>query len=103
MSTHPRDIPIFKTFTIEDVKSAENAVSEMVSVGFRGKSKGFRILMPKEKRLAQRIGYTVTTGVSYGLRKKGESRDVKYWTYHYDEKHYAIVMVDSAMANKLGL
>ena len=103
VEVHPNDIPISKTYLLSDVKNAEDAVSDMVTRGFRGKAAGFRVLMPKDKRIAKRIGYTVTTGVSYGLRKKGESRDVKYWTYHYDADHYAIVLVDSAVAEKLGL
>ena len=41
--------------------------------------------MPKESKLAKRIGYTVTTGVTHGLRQKNEVRDIRYWTYHHDE------------------
>ena len=94
MAPHPRDVPVSKTFVLRDVVDANEAV---------GKDKGFKVLMPREKRLAKRIGYTVTTGVSYGLRKRGHPRDVKYWTYIHDEKYYAIVLVDSAVADKLGL
>ena len=103
MAPHPRDVPVSKTFVLRDVVDANEAVDNMVSAGFVGKDKGFKVLMPREKRLAKRIGYTVTTGVSYGLRKRGHPRDVKYWTYIHDEKYYAIVLVDSAVADKLGL
>lgn len=100
---HPRDVPVSKTFILKDVTDANEAVEDMVSVGFAGKKEGFKVLMPREKRVAKRIGYTVTTGVSYGLRKRGHPRDVKYWTYMHDKDHYAIVLVDSAVADKLGL
>ena len=100
---HPRDVPVSKTFTLKDVTDANEAVEDMVNAGFAGKKEGFKVLMPREKRVAKRIGYTVTTGVSYGLRKRGHPRDVKYWTYIHDKDHYAIVLVDSAVADKLGL
>lgn len=103
MSAHPRDVPVSKVFELVDVADADAAVDEMVQMGFTGKKTGFRVLMPKEKKTAKRIGYRVTTGVSYGLRKKGDPRDVKYWTYHYDAHHYAIVLVDRAVAESLGL
>ena len=103
MEAHPRDVPVSKTFVLRDVTDANEAVAEMVATGFSGRPEGFRVLMPKDKKTAKRIGYTVTTGVSYGLRKRGQPRDVKYWTYHHDEDHYAIVLVDSAVADKLGL
>lgn len=101
--THPRDVPVSKIFTLNDVADASEAVEHMVSVGFSGRNEGFKVLMPREKRTAKRIGYTVTTGVSYGLRKRGHPRDVKYWTYIHDKDHYAIILVDSAVADKLGL
>lgn len=103
MAAHPKEVPVSKTFNLRDVSDANQAVEEMVATGFSGKPEGFRVLMPKDTKTAKRIGYTVTTGVSYGLRKRGQPRDVKYWTYHHDKDHYAIVLVDSAVADKLGL
>lgn len=103
MDVHPRDVPVSKVFDLKDMVDADEAVAEMVRTGFAGRKTGFRVLMPKEKRTAKRIGYRVTTGVSYGLRKKGDARDVRFWTYHYDADHYAIVLVDRAVAESLGL
>lgn len=103
MAAHPRDVPVSKTFDLRDVADANEAVEAMVGAGFSGRKDGFKVLMPREKRLAKRIGYTVTTGVSYGLRKRGLPRDVKYWTYIHDEDHYAIVLVSSDVADKMGL
>lgn len=103
MTPHPRDIPVSKTFDLRDVADADEAVEEMVQMGFAGRKEGFRVLMPKDKKTAKRIGYAVTTGISSGLRRRGLARDVKYWTYHHDQEHYAIVLVDSAVANGLGI
>lgn len=103
METHPRDVPVSEVFDLKDMADADKAVKRMVRVGFAGRGEGFRVLMPKDPRKAKRIGYRVTTGVSYGLRKKGDPRDVKYWTYHHDGEHYAIVLVDRAVADRLGL
>ena len=51
---------------------------------------------------SKRIGYTVTTGVTKGLRQKNETRDVKYWTYHHDDEHFAIVLIDNSVLEELG-
>ena len=58
--------------------------------------------MPKEKKLAKRIGYTVTTSINYGLRKTDQERNVRYWTYHEDKEHYAIVLVSANVLEELG-
>ena len=101
MDFHPRDLPVARTFDIKDERGAAEAVDEMVRMGFQGRDEGFRVLMPKEKNLAKRIGYTVTTGVTKGLRKR-EVRDVRYWTYHHDADRYGIVLISSASLEKLG-
>ena len=102
MDFHPKDLPIAKTYDLKDEKDANDAVEDMVSLGFKDKKQGFRILMPKESKIAKRIGYTVTTGVTYGLRQKNEIRDVRYWTYHHDDDHYAIVLISNKVLEGLG-
>ena len=102
MEFHPKNIPIFKTFDLRDEKDAVDAVEEMVNLGFKDRKEGFKVLMPKESKLAKRIGYTVTTGVTHGLRQKNEIRDVRYWTYHHDAEHYAIVLISSKALTELG-
>lgn len=102
MDFHPRDLPVSKTYDLRDEKDAANAVDDMVAAGFKNKKDGFRVLMPKEKRVAKRIGYTVTTGVTAGLRGKNEIRDVRYWTYHHDQDHYAIVLISNEALEGLG-
>ena len=102
MEFHPKDLPIFKTYDLKDEKEANEAVEDMVNIGFQTNKEGFKVLMPKEARTAKRIGYTVTTGVTAGLRQKKENRDIKYWTYHHDDEHYAIVLISNRALTELG-
>lgn len=101
MDFHPRDLPISKTYNLTNEGDVPEAVDDMVRIGFRGRNNGFRVLMPKESKTAKRIGYMVTTGVTHGLRKKNEVRDVRYWTYHHDKDHYAIVLISSSVLDSL--
>ena len=102
MDFHPKELPISKTYDLKSEKEAVVAVEDMVKLGFEGRKDGFRVLMPKESKLAKRIGYTVTTGITQGLGQENKSRDIKYWTYHYDEEHYAIVLISSSSLEELG-
>ena len=92
MEFHPKDLPISKTYDLKDEKEAMIAVEDMVNLGFKGKKEGYKVLMPKESKTAKRIGNSVTTGITTGLRQKNEDRDIKYWTYHHDDEHFAIVL-----------
>ena len=103
MDFHPSQIPISKTFVLKDEKDATEAAYEMVNIGFTTEDKGFKVLLPKDnERKAKRIGYTVTTTVTYALRQAEQDRNVKYWTYHEDEDHYAIVFINHQILEKLG-
>ena len=89
MDFHPKNLPILKTYDLKNEKDATDAVEDMVNLGFENRKEGFKVLMPKESKLAKRIGYTITTGVTHGLRQKNETRDIKCWkslTGH----HYAV-------------
>lgn len=97
MGFHPKDLPISKIYDLKDEKDAADAVEDMVNMGFENKKEGVMVLMPKESKIAKRIGYTVTTGVTQGLRQKKEVRDIRYWTYHYDKEHYAMVLISNTM------
>ena len=102
MEFHPKELPISKTYDLKDEKDAADAIEDMVNLGFQNKKEGFKVLMPKESKIAKRIGYTVTTGVTHGLRQKNEVRDVRYWTYHHDKDHYAIVLISNSALTELG-
>ena len=103
MDFHPSQIPIAKTFELKDEKDATDAAYEMVKIGFTTEDKGFKILMSKDdERKAKRIGYTITTTVTFALRQTDQDKNIKYWTYHEDENHYAIVFVNYQVLEKLG-
>ena len=102
MEFHPSKLPIAKVFEVIDEKQATEAAEEMVKMGFSNRKDGFKVIMPKEKRLAKRIGYIVTTTVNYGLRKNKQKRDIRYWIYHHDKMHYAIVMISNEVLEGLG-
>ncbi len=102
MDFHPKDLPIFKTYDLKDEKDASDAVIDMIDLGFSNRKEGFKVLMPKKTKLAKRIGYSVTTGVNFELRKNNETRDIKYWTYHHDNDHYAIVLISNKVLEELG-
>ena len=102
MDFHPNDLPIFKIYDIKDEKDASDAVDDMINLGFSNRKEGFKVLMPKETKLAKRMGYSITTGVNYGLRKKNEVRDIKYCTYHHDSDHFAIILIGSKVLEELG-
>ncbi len=70
MEFHPKNLPISKTYDLKNEKEALKAVEDKVKLGFQSKKEGFKVLMPKESKVAKRIGYTITTGVTYGLRQK---------------------------------
>ena len=102
MDFHPKNLPISKVYDVKNEEEAVEAVENMVNSGFKEKKEGFKVLMPKETKIAKRIGYTITTGVTKGLRQKNETRDVKYWTYHHDDEHFAIVLIDNSSLTELG-
>ena len=102
MEFHPKDLPISKTYDLKNEEDAVKAIEDMVQLGFKEKKEGYKVLMPKETKIAKRIGYTVTTGITKGLREKNETRDVKYWTYHHDDEHFAIVLIDNSVLEELG-
>ena len=103
MEFHPSQIPAIKTFEIDNEKSATIAADQMVNLGFEGIKGGYLVLMPKEKRTAKRIGYTITTAVNYGLRRTDAEKSIRYWTYHYDDERYAIMLVSATVLQSLGL
>ena len=97
-------IPIKETFDLKDEKDAYDAAEKMIQMGFYKEKKGFKVLMPKEsEKIAKRIGYIVTTTVTSGLRRENQHRDIRYWTYHHDKEHYAIVLVSSKVFEELDL
>ena len=102
MEFHPSKLPIAKIFDLKDEKDASDAAAEMIKLGFENGKKGYKVLMPKDSKLAKRIGYIVTTSVNQGLRQNDQERNIRYWTYHHDDEHYAIVLISGNVLEKLG-
>jgi hypothetical protein len=102
MEFHPSMIPIAKTFDVKDEKDASDAAESIVKLGFENRKEGFKVLIPKEQRLAKRIGFTVTTAINYGLRQTNQEQNIRYWTYHQDKDHYAIVFISAKALSDLG-
>jgi hypothetical protein len=102
MEFHPSQIPIAKTYDVKDEKEAEEVAQEMVKLGFSNQKNGYKVLMPKDQKIAKRVGYIITTGINYGLRQTNQERDLRYWTYHQDKDHYAIVLISSKVFEELG-
>jgi len=69
MEFHPSQIPIVKTFVVKDEKAASESAAEMARLGFENQKGGYKVLMPKQEKLAKRIGLTVTTEINYKLRQ----------------------------------
>ncbi len=101
MEFHPSKLPVFKTFEVTDEKEASDTAQEIVKIGFKDRREAIKILMPKEAKLAKRIGYTITTSINYGLRQTNQHRSIRYWTYHHDKSHYAIVFINSDVVGNL--
>jgi thymidine phosphorylase len=87
---------------VKDEKEAEEVAQEMVKLGFSNQKNGYKVLMPKDQKIAKRVGYIITTGINYGLRQTNQERDLRYWTYHQDKDHYAIVLISSKVFEELG-
>lgn len=103
MNFHPSAVPIAKVFDVMDEVQASEAAEEMIAMGFVERKDGFKVLMPKERKLAKRIGYTITTTLNHGLKKTNQARELRYWTYHHDNDHYAIVLISGRVFESLGL
>ncbi len=102
MEFHPSKLPIAKIFDLKDEKDASDAAAEIVKLGFEDRKKGYKVLMPKDSKLAKRIGYIVTTSVNHGLRQNDQERNIRFWTYHHDDGHYAMVLISGNVLEKLG-
>ena len=102
MEFHPSQIPITRTFELADEMAAPGVASEMIRMGFTSQSGGFRIIMTKEKKTAKKIGFTIMSELSTGLRKAKQERDVRYWIYSHDSDHFAMVLIASKVFEQLG-
>lgn len=102
MQFHPSQIPISKTFQVDDEYKTPDIVNEMVRLGFATQRGAFRVIMTKDKSVAKKIGFTIMNELNLQLRKTKQERDVQYWIYSYDTEHYAMVLISSKVLSDLG-
>jgi hypothetical protein len=102
MEFHPSQIPISKTFEVENEISAPEIAAEMVKLGFSAQKGGFKVIMTKDKNVAKKIGFTIMNELNIGLRKTKQERDVRYWIYSHDQDHFAMVLISSRVLSSLG-
>lgn len=102
MEFHPSQIPISKTFQVDNEHKAPDVAAEMVKLGFVAQKGAFRVIMTKDKNTAKKIGFTIMNELNLGLRKTKQERDVRYWIYSYDNDHYAMVLISSKVFELLG-
>ena len=57
MDFHPSQLPILKTFEINEELQVSNAVSEMIKLGFSNHKSALRVLMTNEKDLAKKLDF----------------------------------------------
>lgn len=102
MEFHPSQIPISKTFEIENEIMAPDIAAEMVKLGFSAQKGGFKVIMTKDKDIARKIGFTIMNELNMDLRKAKQERDVRYWIYSHDQDHFAMVLISSRVLSSLG-
>ena len=59
MEFHPSQLPVSKTFELDNETQASEAVAEMVRLGFAGQKSAFRVLMTNDKNIAKKIGFLI--------------------------------------------
>lgn len=99
MDVHPSKIPVGKSFDIKNQSDVGKVINEMLAMDF--KERGFKILMPKEEKLAKRLGYIIVNELNRGLRMQRYPHKIRYFVYHHDPEHYAIVIASEETLAKL--
>ena len=102
MQFHPSQIPISKTFQVDDEYKAPDIANEMARLGFTTQRGAFRVIMTKDKSVAKKIGFTIMNELNLQLRRTNQERDVQYWIYSYDTDNYAMVLISSKVLSDLG-
>ena len=102
MDFHPSQLPVVQSFQIDDERKAQDLADQMVQLGFSTQKGAFKVIMPKEQKIAKKIGFTIMNELNFGLKKTKQERDVRYWIYSHDENHYAMVLISSKVMEELG-
>jgi hypothetical protein len=75
MEFHPSRLPIAHSFMIEDERESGDVVSQMIRMGFSMQKGAFKVIMPKEQKVAKKIGFTIMNELNFGLRKAKQERE----------------------------
>ena len=102
MDVHPSQIPISQLFNVKDHSDAWKTINEMLAMDF-SKEQAFKILMPKDQDLARKLGYAIVNELNKGLRIQRYQHNIRYFVYHHDSEHYAIVIASEEVLAKLHL
>ena len=102
MEFHPSQLPIAHFFTIDDERKSTGIAEQMVQMKFAIQKGAFKVIMPKEQKVAKKIGFTIVNELNFGLRKTKQERDIRYWIYSHDKDHYAMVLISSKVMKELG-
>ena len=102
MDIHPSQIPISQLFDVKDYSEAWKVINEMLAMDF-SRETGFKILMPKDQNLARKLGYTIVNELNKGLRIQQYQHNIRFFVYHHDPEHYAIVIASEEVLAKLHL
>ncbi len=102
MQFHPSQIPISKTFQVDDEYKGPDIANEMARLGFTAQRGAFRVIMTKDKSVAKKIGFSIMNELNLQLRRTKQERDVQYWIYSYDTDHYAMILISSKVLSDLG-
>lgn len=100
MEIHPSQVPISRIFDVKGLSDAFGVINEILKLDLN-KESGLRILMPKDQKVARRIGYTIVNELNKGLRMQRYVGNLKYFVYHYDSEHYAILLASEQFLSKL--
>lgn len=99
MEMHPSRIPVGQLFDIKDFSDASKAMNEMLAVDLQ--KTGLKVLLPKEREVARRLGYMIVNELNRGFRNRRYKFGIKYFVYHHDPEHYAVVIAGEEVLAKL--
>jgi hypothetical protein len=102
MDIHPSQIPISQLFDVKDHSEAWKVINEMLAMDF-SKETGCKILIPKDQKIARKLGFTIVNELNKGLRIQRYKQNIRYFVYHHDPEHYAIVIASEETLAKLRL
>ena len=72
MDFHPSQLPVVQSFEIDDERKAADLAGQMVKLGFALQKGAFKVIMPKDQKVAKKIGFTILYELYMGLKKQNK-------------------------------